>query len=535
MTDVTHKIDTVSLTAAGVIAPHDPGSVTAGMLAKMLQYSRYLDIPYSQRLEQTFKYHNSTYGPFGIGPKMPRELLLEVPLNPIPLRFLKFHVHSNFLVNFWDNLIFITIISGTLLILVLIEYTVVKIKGKKAPYPIIKNIRAALQNFCLMQFYNMFGDVLLFLALDLRRVTFDTRELTISFCISILFCLIGCIILVIHISILMKFFFFRKKESWASQFGEFSKHYEGSDVLFKHFKDNSFFSQSFLLIFVIRNLFFNLVLALLSEIPLAQAILIFSMTVSMFLYLLIQRPFKSVINLLQHLTCELIFLVVNVCILVLAQLKFENQGSYELRDELCEAIIYTSLIFSFVPQVFLALKLSAAALDWYKTSNNKSLQAQKNITKGTVIKRHRKTQDMPQHLEYQKSTLDESSVGLNIPQNTSNLTSHLNDSSFINERDSPTQTRKKHLLNNNVNLTSQRQQQSQGTVSSPKKTRETHHQRFHQQADRQISPILRSRVSPSMMKPVNEMNMLPNSFSGNSPKKNHWARSRTTGNQNRVI
>ena len=44
ITDVTQIVNSATLTAAGVVAPHDPGSVTASMLAKMLQYSRYLDI-----------------------------------------------------------------------------------------------------------------------------------------------------------------------------------------------------------------------------------------------------------------------------------------------------------------------------------------------------------------------------------------------------------------------------------------------------------------------------------------------------------
>ena len=156
-------------------------------------------------------------------------------------------------------------------------------------------------------------------------------------------------------------------------------------MLFKHFKDNTFISQSFLLLFMIRNLLFNLSLAPFFEHPLIQAILILIMSLLIFLYLLIQRPFKPIINLLQHITCEIVFLVVNICILILAQINFEKENSYQFRDNLCEVIIYTSLIFSFFPQVFLALKLVSAVFEWYKASYCKSIRAQRNLTRGSAL------------------------------------------------------------------------------------------------------------------------------------------------------
>ena len=416
ITDTTDTIDSIGLKAAGIIAPSDPGSVTASMLAKMLQYIRYLDLPYSQRLELTFKYHNSTFGPFGIGPNIPKETLLALPFEPVPPRFYKYHVHSSFLANFWDSLIFVTIVFGVLALFLLAEWIV----GKAMTLPaIIKKIRTALQNFFLMQFYNIFGDILLFLVLDLKDVNFTTTETVISFSFSILFLLIGCIILALHIYILVKFYIFRRKESWHSEIEGFSKRYEGSEVLFKQCKNHTFVSQGFLLIFVIRNCLFNLILALLPEEPLTQIILIFSMSVGMLIYLIVQRPFTSLVNLLQHLVCELILLIVNTCVLIMAQLNYEKEGSYEARDRLCEGVIYTSLIFSFVPQVFLAIKLAVAAFEWYKTSRKKPYQ----IPRKNVELRGKPTaQDHSStSLDGSHELLNESSVELTTNQKISNM------------------------------------------------------------------------------------------------------------------
>lgn len=389
------------------------------MLAKMLQYIRYLHIPYSQRLELTFKHHNSTYGPFGIGPKIPMETLLALPFEPVPPRFYKFSVHSSFLVNFWDSLIFMTIIVGILGLFLLFEWIVGKVMKNLTLYPLVKKIRAALQNFFLMQFYNIFGDILLFLILDMKDVNLVTPETTISLSLSIIFLLIGLIIVGVHIYILIRFYTFRKKKSWASEIESFSKQYEGSDVLFKYVKNSSMVSQSFLLIFVIRNCLFSLILGLLFEQALVQIILISTMSVVMLIYLVVQRPFTDLVNLFQHVVFETMLLVVNICVLIIAQIDFEKEGSYQLRDRLCEAIIYTSLIFSFAPQVFLVIKLIVAVVAWYKTFSKKPYQISK---KNIELKRRNMTQN-PSSTSFdgQNESLNESSVGLTVNQNTSNI------------------------------------------------------------------------------------------------------------------
>ena len=431
ITNVTDTFDTATLTVASIIAPQDPGSMSAGMLTKMLQYLRFLDIPYSKRLELTFKPHNSTYGPFGIGPKLPTETLMRTPMHPIPLRFVEFHVHSSFLVNFWDNLIFMGIIICCFGLFKLIEWSIAKIKHKPVPYPIVRKIRAAVQNFFFMQFYNIFGDVLFFSILELRTLySFDSTETIISFCLSVIYLCIGCGVMMIHVSILLQFYNLRKKAAWVSEIEGLYKVYEGSEVFFKHFKNKTVLTQSFLLFFVLRNVFFYLTLALLPDHPLVQTGLILTLTFFILGYLILQRPFITVVNLLQQITCEVIFLLANTCVFIIAQLDLKSESSYHTRDSLCEVIIYTSLVFTFVPQGFLVIKVIIAVVDWYRASRKKPLQSNiKQIPRIAI--NNRSQDDMSQSIEFQNQSLNDSSAGLTRVQ-TSNFSTQTQDSLSAN-------------------------------------------------------------------------------------------------------
>lgn len=422
ITNITDAFDSATLTAASLIAPQDPGSVSAGMLTKMLQYLRYLDIPYSKRLELTFKPHNSTYGPFGIGPKFPTDTLLRIPMNPIPIRFIKFHVHSSFLVNFWDSLIFIAIILCGFAIFKLIEWIIPRLKKKLIPDTIVRKIRAAVQNMFFMQFYNIFGDVLLFSILELRNLSFDNAETVISFCLAVLFLCLGCFVIAIHISVLLKFHMLRKKVAWISKIEGLYKIYEGSEVFFKHFKNNNLFTQSFLLFFVIRNILFYLTIALLSAHPLVQTMLILTLTLSILAYLIIKRPFNTLVNLFQQIICEVMFLLANTCVFIITQLDFEKENSYKTRDGLCEVIIYTSLVFTFVPQAFLVIKIIIAAVEWYNASRKKPQKASvKQVPKILINGRQQESHA----LEFQNQSLNDSSATLTVLQNmSSNMQTH---------------------------------------------------------------------------------------------------------------
>lgn len=317
----------------------------------------------------------------------------------------------------------------------------------------------------------------------------------------------------------MRFYTLRRNKSEISKMQELSKQYEGFGAMFMYFKDNSFINQDFLFLFVIRYCLFNLILATLSDYPLAQAILIMSMSALMLIYLLIQRPFKTIVNQLQHIVYEVIYLIVNTCVLIVAQINFENSGSYPFRDQLCEVVIYTSLVFSFIPQAFLGIKVMVAAMEWYRTSNNKvSQQNLKDDPMPTVQKRIRK-ENTTQFPKYQGQLLDESSAALSISHDSSNIYLYNQEVSF----NKPTSQLDISLQANNKTSTDiiipqQRQEFQMGNYL--RRMRENDHRRFNQHLDNQTSDILRPNEAQNGNKEKNKPEKRANLSQNNKGRKN---------------
>ena len=91
-------------------------------------------------------------------------------------------------------------------------------------------------------------------------------------------------------------------------------------MVYEAAKDSNLLQQSFFVIFTGRLILFYIIIASLMYSPLIQAVLIFVMSVLMVLYLFIQSPIKDKLRLVQQVSQELILLVINTCLLVIAAL-----------------------------------------------------------------------------------------------------------------------------------------------------------------------------------------------------------------------
>lgn len=85
-------------------------------------------------------------------------------------------------------------------------------------------------------------------------------------------------------------------EDMKVQYIEFIKRWEECHVLFMGFKNKNHCTQSFLLVFISRIIVFNLIIAYFFEYPLAQAIMITTISILMLMYILIVKPFRREIN-----------------------------------------------------------------------------------------------------------------------------------------------------------------------------------------------------------------------------------------------
>ena len=148
--EVGKSAQTVSKAAVQAVSAISLGSsfaISARISGKIFSNIKYLNISYSSELELAFKYWSSSMISFGLTLPTPNFTESDIEVNSVPYVFEKHEVNAIFLINFWEDLVFLCIFSGIFGVFKLIELIV--------PHSKIQFIRKIIQNFLLIQSYNI--------------------------------------------------------------------------------------------------------------------------------------------------------------------------------------------------------------------------------------------------------------------------------------------------------------------------------------------------------------------------------------------
>ena len=132
------------------------------------------------------------------------------------------------------------------------------------------------------------------------------------------------------------------------------------------YKEKSYFTQSFLLYFIIRLIIFHLIIAYLYEHPITQACLIVFIGLIMIVYLIVVKPFRRLVNLFQLITYEIIILTINLCVLALAIMDHNDDQDQQKRELLADIIIYCNIAFSAAVIFYICVKFIIGFISVYK-------------------------------------------------------------------------------------------------------------------------------------------------------------------------
>jgi len=276
----------------------------------------------------------------------------------LPYNFAKYDVRSSFLINNWQNMIMLLIILAIYLIVRGVQWIA------KSQHSWLRIIRVLVQNFLLAQLYRFYGEFVLYSILDWRSAKDNgSRISNLNLAISCAMAVVIMTHLVLHFKLLRNYQKIRVTQS-KEQLEAFRKKHERSQFLFRDFKDDSLSKQLFLFYLIIRDLLFSLILTTLFEFPIVQIWILLIMTVSMFVYLLMKRPFKESIDFAQQIINELVtFIVVGS---VLTQAIMGDNGSKTARIGLGKLIIIVNIIFNYVTLLFMVCKLLLIVKAGYK-------------------------------------------------------------------------------------------------------------------------------------------------------------------------
>ena len=370
------------VTAITIASSKNPTSISSGMLAKMLQYTKFLNINYSNHLEQFFRSSKANTGFLNFLHPMPNHMRRNFLYETIPPEFSKYKVHSSFTVNFWQGILSFATAISIYIAFRTFEYVFKKCSKAERVYLYILKARFAVQNFLFTQFYNCFCDITLFSLIEMRTNTFSSGMECLSLILALCSLILGVVVFIYHFKLIRRYQIIKVNSDQTSEaensIKAFEKKHEGMQSLYTTFKDNLLSNQVFLFIFTIRTVVFNIIIAMLFEYPTAQVILIFLMSLSMLGYLAVKRPLKHKIDLTQYLVGEIILLIVNGSLLIIKGSARKGKDLVQIIEAQGKLVIALSMVLSIVPIVFIVLKIALLGVEYYKQKKNKVQPEKKN-------------------------------------------------------------------------------------------------------------------------------------------------------------
>lgn len=363
------KMTSVVTKIASIISPSNPTYITTGLLYQMLSYIRYMNITRSGRLEVFWAEQEPRAD--GIFPNagFANRLKDHFENTELPYMFTKYDVQSNFIANYADSLFLLLIYSGVAFVLYLLIWLLRVVRNIPKIRGFMKFAKIILLNYFIGQIYMRSGEIVFYAAVSFRFVALNEGNKTLSF-LAALCCLCGGIFLfLIHWYLLHQY----HKQSGVNNHTKgkiknekFIKENQGTQILYGSFKDESKISQGFLFFAALRIIIFASVTALLFDYPLFQIFFTLILNLLFLGFILIKKPFISMIEFIQQIVYEVIVLGVNLCYLILAIFDAREQSLSPDVHRLSEAILNMILICSFIPVILLGIRGLETGWIWHR-------------------------------------------------------------------------------------------------------------------------------------------------------------------------
>jgi len=343
-------------------------SVGLGLIAKIIQNVRFLDIDYPKEALNAFK----TYGTDLFELPIPQALYESPETKELPSQYARYDMEPSFLENYWDTIMTILMTLFCLLVIKLIQF-LTKNQDKKSLFQVaLKNIGQTAANFLVIQIYSNLDDVVFFLLLDISSTRMNSSSAGISMGVAIFFLLLGLFLVFFHCWILGRYQLAKTQENLE----RFKVKYRILGTLYEDFKDGSIAKQSFFGILILRCVVLVLVIMLLQP-PWIQATVLMLTNLIFLAYFIYQRPFKSLFDEISQYFCELTVFAAYLSVLILSILDAQEVERASLRSGLGKCIVLAGIILclgGFVIQVIQTVGAMIGICKFFKSHYRKEAQ-----------------------------------------------------------------------------------------------------------------------------------------------------------------
>ena len=351
ITDTTGKLTSVGTFITTLLSSSTPSGITLPVLVKMLKYIRYMEVNYPPLLELMLEDQAKSPISLDIGFNMPQGLQKKFARKPLPLKFEKYQVPSNFIVNCWQELLTMGLVILVMLSAILIARLTSKHKHISSFFKRVS--KATRWNFFLLIVCSNLIEIGLFSCLQMRSISFVSFGEGFGLILSLFMSSFALFVLI------QAFYIPRT-------LGRNGRKWENWSILFKEFKSHNFFQQSYMFFFLLRIVIFDILLGCFYSYPILQAVLLSIMSFAMICYISICRPFKEKFYLIKSLIEEGIVTFVNICVLILAimdKLDYENEAT---RVWLGDVVILINFAFNIIALAFALIEISIRVYGIYQ-------------------------------------------------------------------------------------------------------------------------------------------------------------------------
>jgi hypothetical protein len=356
--------------ASSAMNSNSPSIVLLASLCGMLNYIKYMRINYPDKLKLLFFLQSGSPISISFSVGMPQSVS-DLKLQNLPENFKQYNLHTNFLYNYWDTLITIAIIMAIIFCFFVLQGVTPKGSRARSIFTVI--LGSLKWNIPLMILSGSFGDMFFYASIHLRIPVFQTLVDIVSHFLCIGMVILGLTILLVSYKSVEEL---RKKRDSRNSidYEKAQEKWKNYKFLFEEYEDKYFIGHCFMTLFLFRVMLFNIIVANLFEYPLAQAIAINVLNISIFCYLVYLRPIKALFETFQMFVNEVLFLVANICMLILAIMDAADIQGLQTRNQLGQAIILINVMFPTVSLALLGVQVLLACVSFYKFQ--KRLKAQ---------------------------------------------------------------------------------------------------------------------------------------------------------------
>jgi len=336
--------------AAGALNSNSPSSALLAGLSSMLQYIRYMQIQYPPKVETMFLISADEPLSISFDFDIPPSIDEKLADYPLPNAFDKYDIDSNFVRNLWDLigsfLLSVFAILGLMLIVKLFK------KLPRIQLILKKFLKIAKWNIPAMMLCSSSGDIFFYAGLHMNVMRL-TDFYSVACFLIVLFMVVTTIWLW-YLTLKIVKDYKRSKDSASDE--DWKDKWDDYQLLFDNSEEKSVLTIAYMTFFILRGFIFNLTIACLYEYPLVQVGIINGSNFLMFGYLLVYRPLKEFLALVQMFVNETLIIILSVSTLILAVMDRLGIKGTATRYTVGEAILFVIKIFNTIGLVFMGIQ-----------------------------------------------------------------------------------------------------------------------------------------------------------------------------------